>query len=568
MRKLKIFFPLCFVLILIIIGFLNGAIPYYDSDPYWFPPRSTKAQNLIKFKDIANSLGINKKLNSLSPHGTFPFKINVSAAATDLNNDGLVDIIFNDNFSDELIYIYTQNKNSSFSKLKSENFLRINSPFSPIDYPNKAGTFDFDNDGLQDILIVGFPHVMLFKNLGNLKFINVSQKLGLDKLKGSFVGFNIFDFDQDGREDILLLSLAIYKNFKNDDHNLILLNKALGFKDVTETFFYKIFKDYTWSSIMGFYGSKNNHSLPDIYIQNDYTESRLFRFKKNLKKYLSIHKALPPSQAHGEMGGDTADLFNKNETNLFSANLVKIAYDRGFNYFFQPNNEKKKFENVANQYQIDNCGFSWGAKFFDANNDGQLELFVGNGGFNYGAQPIWFKYLTWLTIPHFLRFNADSNFITKNSYLATNQKACFFMKNEKGTFDDISKSANLDSLKDSRGLAVLDINKDGLLDLIVANFNEAPNVYLNLSPKGNWVGLKITRKDHLGINGTIVKLHTNKNIYKREIFLHNGLASQNENIVHFGLNKETIIKAEIIFFNSKTKELNNLKENQYNLIYE
>jgi len=568
--KFSYYIPLIFVLSLLSLGYYNGIIPTVQSDPYWQPPLKNATNKKINFIDVTKDIGIEHVINSQSPVGTFPFKINASVAATDLNNDGKVDFLFNDNFSDYLIYVYIQNKKGKFDLIKREIFYKKNTPFKKEEYANKVASFDYNNDGRQDILIVGLPHVMLLENKGNLHFEDISTKVGLDKIKGSFVGVNFFDFNHDGFEDIFLLSLAIYKSFKNDDRNLLLINNKSNFQEVTSNFFKRIYRDYTWSSIFGYFIPNKKYLNPDIYIQNDYKESRMFHFDSTINKYKSLYKFMPPSDAHGQMGGDTADLNFKNETELYSSNITKISYNSGFNYLLKAN-EEKKISNLAKKLFIESCGFSWGAKFIDANNDGNLELFVGNGGFHYGSKPFWFKYLTWLTIPHFLRFNSSSNPSTDGTHLADNQPSCFFTKNTNGTYENIAESSNLASLKNSRGVAVTDINQDGLLDLAVSNFNEAPTIYLNQSEKDNWIGLKIFRKNNFSINGTIVTLKLKSKIKKnrKEIFLNNGLAAQNENLVHFGLGKEIFDSIEVNFPSEKAPLIiKNLKINHYNIIYE
>ncbi len=64
--------------------------------------------------------------------------------------------------------------------------------------------FDFDNDGWQDILLVASPHPVLYRNLGNGRFQEVTATVGLDKVMGDWKGCGVGDFDGDGRLDLIL----------------------------------------------------------------------------------------------------------------------------------------------------------------------------------------------------------------------------------------------------------------------------------------------------------------------------------------------------------------------------
>ncbi len=75
--------------------------------------------------------------------------------------------------------------------------------------PHAVAVEDFNGDGLPDIIIPTFgkPHVRYFKNLGKLKFQDVTKGSGLEAFAGDGTGVAVADFDRDGKLDIYMTSL-------------------------------------------------------------------------------------------------------------------------------------------------------------------------------------------------------------------------------------------------------------------------------------------------------------------------------------------------------------------------
>src|SRR4051812_15420196 len=63
---------------------------------------------------------------------------------------------------------------------------------------------DFDGDGKPDIIIVTFgaPYVRYFRNLGNLRFADVTRGSGLENFQGAGTGAAVADFDHDSKLDV------------------------------------------------------------------------------------------------------------------------------------------------------------------------------------------------------------------------------------------------------------------------------------------------------------------------------------------------------------------------------
>ena len=580
MNRWKRAIPLLLVLIFISIGIWNKSFFFKKDDPYSVFRSNSKNNILpdIHFKESHINLGIDHFNNSEQP-GTFVFPLKISAGAViaDLNSDGFPDLVFNLNFDQDVVAVYINDGKGKFKRLYSKAFSRTYLNLPLPQYPNAVVAFDYDNNGTQDILISGFRKVILLKNEGKLNFRDVSVETSIAELEGPFININLFDYNSDGLIDVLMLTQSIFEK-GNNAHPILLLNHGNKFENLSATFLNKFNNDYSWSSILGYFSNihKRNFLLrgifkPDIFIQNDYTPSRFYVWDQTKHLYMARGKLLPKSPSHGQMGGDVTDLFNEGKDIVYSSNAPIPLFKNGFNYLMNMpiGDELQLFEEEAYEHKLESCGFSWGARYLDANNDGLSDLFISNGGFNYGPEPMWYNFVTWLSVPHFLRGDKDSNPLFAKTNLASAEPSCLFIQNEKREFIDVAQSSGIDDLLDGRGVATGDLNGDGLVDIVVANFHGPPLVYINQSKPKHWIGFRYKRSEHKSNIGSIFVLKTNKFTTKREFFPNNGLGAQNEDMIHFGLGDAEPILLEVRLLGSvKPLEYKNLKKDRYNIIYE
>lgn len=141
-----------------------------------------------------------------------------SVACSDYNNDGIMDI-----FMGELTHSYdddTKDKSSVLTGSKKSfpplfirtEYVLDSNDVNTTQADKRATWFDYDNDGLVDLLVdnSGYPpdsRLLLFKQYPDHSFENISKRAGIDIVNPQSTV--VLDFNKDGRQDILTARSSI-----------------------------------------------------------------------------------------------------------------------------------------------------------------------------------------------------------------------------------------------------------------------------------------------------------------------------------------------------------------------
>jgi hypothetical protein len=138
----------------------------------------------------------------------------------------------------------------------------------------------------------------------------------------------------------------------------------------------------------------------------------------------------------------------------------------GSNHLFR-NLGNGKFADVTAKAGVADPGFSASAVWFDYDNDGKLDLFVAH-------------YIDWSieTDQYCSLDNKNKSYCTPQRYKG--QSSTLFHNRGDGTFENVTRRAGLyDPTSKSLGVAMLDYDNDGWLDLFVSNDTEPNKLYHN-----------------------------------------------------------------------------------------
>ena len=150
-----------------------------------------------------------------------------------------------------------------------------------------------------------------------------------------------------------------------------------------------------------------------------------------------------------------------------------------------------------------------------------------------------------------------------------------FMLNQGGTvFEDVSPMADpaFTLAKQSRGLALADIDGDGDLDALVTNLHDTPDLYRNDSPRQGRHWLKVrtvgTRSNRDGIGARVLAVLPGMTLL-REVRSGQSYLSQSDMTIHFGLGMhQTVPQLQVHWPSGAVSRLENVAADQLLLVKE
>jgi enediyne biosynthesis protein E4 len=356
-------------------------------------------------------------------------------------------------------------------------------------YGQGVAVGDYDGDGFPDIYVTQYGRNILYHNNGDGSFTDVTEKAGV-AAPGWSSSAVWFDYDNDGRLDLFVCRFADFSRELNkacgvhEDGQLhycipkvyapmpswLFHNNGNGtFTDVSRESGIASRLGKAWGAVAT---DINNDGLVDLFVSNDTVPNFLFMNRGNGK----FDEVGEPSgiafsmegRARSGMGVDSADYDQDGFMDLFVANLDRELYS------LYRNNHDETFDDQAGSTAIGTATrflSGWGLKFFDFDNDGNLDLFLANG-------------------------NPDDLVEQIHSQVKYQEPMLLFRGNGK-TFVNISSQSGpvFSRTQSSRGLAVGDFNNDGGLDVLVA-VNDGPPLLLknSIGAQNHWLGLKLVGK--------------------------------------------------------------------------
>ncbi|PWI31297.1 hypothetical protein DI383_01090 [Flavobacteriaceae bacterium LYZ1037] len=385
----------------------------------------------------------------------------------------------------------------------------------------KIGAYwgDYDNDGHPDLFFTNTFNVLLYRNLGDGTFEDVTVAAGFNLATScQYTGATWFDYNNDSYLDIYI------SDWGGCTSNLLYRNNGNGtFTDVTVTT--GIQETTARQSFVGMPYDFNGDGYLDLYVSNDFGYRNYLYMNQGGTSFVEQAAIIGLDNNFDDMGIAMGDYNNDGAFDFYITGIDETA-------LFTNNGDNTFFENsVVNN--VFGAGWAWGTKFADFDLDGDDDLFVTNGYIFEGR-------------------NAEYNKYYKNNYVEG-----------LNNFTDESVSSNLNDLTIGIEALDFDYDNDGDLDIYVTNTDtysylyenktlsfDQPNAihYLKVSLEGT-----VSNKSAIGTELTIV---TNSGTFKK-YFNGVGFLGQSIKPVIFGLNAETVVTDLTIKWPSGTVETYN-----------
>jgi hypothetical protein len=430
---------------------------------------------------------------------------------------------------------------------------------------------DYDNDGFPDVYITAYGGNHLLRNTGKGQFVDVTAQAGVgDKDKGIVwcTGAAWGDYDHDGYLDLVVLRYAPWSPEKDTKCENTKKHRTYCSPEVYTEGRPRLFRNLgngkfaDVTALMGLDTSKetgdadkikgrllgalwidyDQDGWTDLYMTGDITPNLLLHNIKG-KKFEEV--GLREGVSHGTdatilsgMGVTAGDYTNNGWQTIVVTNFSG-----------QPNSVYKgvpsgKFEDTTYTSGIGEPSLNflaWGVEFVDYDNDGFLDLVVGNGH-----------------VDPFIEEVAQN--------VTYKERKLLFHNLGNGTFkDNVDDLGALAEERVTRGLAIGDFDNDGRVDVLDNAHNMPARLYRNVKQGGGFFTLRLEGvKSNRDAAGALVWLTAGGRRRVIEIRNASSYASTSDRRAHWGLGKATQVeKLEVRWPSGLRQTFTNLPGNQF-----
>ncbi len=126
------------------------------------------------------------------------------------------------------------------------------------------------------------------------------------------------------------------------------------------------------------------------------------------------------------------------------------------------------------------------------------------------------------------------------------ERNVLYRNNGDETFSEVGWVNGADRVEDGRGLAVLDTDRDGRLDIVLRNFHQPAGLLWNRSGSGHWVSFELEgKRSNRDAVGAKIRLRTGDRWQTRVVTAGSGYLSGSSLRQHFGIG-EAIRADEVV----------------------
>ena len=500
----------------------------------------------IRFDNVAQKAGLHYVVeNCPTSYKNQPETMAGGLALLDYDRDGYLDIYLTSGAKipalekDSPQYwnrLFHNNHDGTFTDVTEK------AGVSGAGYTIGASVGDYDNDGYPDIFVSNVTANQLFHNNGDGTFTDVTKKAGLGGemmygMKMWSVGAGWFDYNNDGLLDLLVVNYCKWEvdkdpwcgtagvrgychpKYYSPLHNTLYRNNGDGtFTDVSrETGIVQ----HLGKGMSVSFSDYDHDGFLDAFVTNDTMANFLFH---NVGGKKFEENGVWAGVAYGPYGyalsGLGSDFRDVNKVGWADIWHTAVEHETFPLYLNQKNGN---FIDQGSGLAIPTVNMSgWSNGIFDFDNDGWKDLFVARGNVMDTIS---------LVVPG--RHYGEPNSVFRNL--------------GNGDFEDVSALAGADFQKRAphRGAAFGSLFNDGRVDAVVTVLRRATELWRNTSQTENhWILLDLvgTKSNRMGLGAEVHIITEDGRPQWNLATTAVGYASSSDSRVHFGLGKNKRIK--------------------------
>ncbi len=397
----------------------------------------------------------------------------------------------------------------------------------------------------------------LFRNVNGKRFEDVTAKAGLDKGITWGVSAAWADLDGDGYPDLYICQYVDWswannppcnydgktpdicnpRNFAGLKHKLYRNNGNGTFTDVSDACGLERAGPSASKGLGVLAIDLDSDGKPELYVCNDGTDKFLYLNRSTKGTIVLEDKALDCGASrdeqgtnNGSMGVDAGDYDGSGMPALWVTNFENELHalyrntSRAGSLFFRFHSSAAGIALLGKKY------VGWGTGFVDFDLDGWEDLFVSNG--------------------HAIRYPTGEG-VTRR------QKPNLLLNTGKGKFTAATKRLGPYGEADhlGRGVAFVDLNNDGRVDVVISHMNEPVTVLQNVSgTEHHWLGVQLEGAGHADVVGARVLLEAGGRKQTRFAKGGGSFASSSDRRLVFGLAKTEKIDRLTVTWPDRTRQ--------------
>jgi hypothetical protein len=451
------------------------------------------------FKDVAEEMGI----ADVNQPGT---GVSMGAVWGDYDNDGYEDLL-----------LIKWGRPELFHNDGGHGFTRVTEKagLPPWVNANTALWFDYDGDGLLDLFIGGY----------------YAEDVDLWHLASTRMMPDSFEYAKNGGRKYLFHNLGNGK-----------------FEEVSE----KVGINSRRWALASTAADLRGTGHPDLFVANDYGVSELYLNDGKRFREAGEQTGVGFAPKSG-MNAAVGDVFNQGRYAIYVSNISEEGVLIQGNNLWVPkegvSSGTPEYENLARDFGVELGGWSFGAQFGDMNNDGTLDLYLTNGYVSLDRNRSYWYDFSKIAGGHSAIIEDAKNWpAMEGRSLSGYQPKRVWLNDGAGKFINVAQAVGVTDTYDGRAVAFADLWNNGALDVVVANERGPLLIYKNtVTPENQWVEFELegTASNRSAIGATVT-LFWNGQHQVQEVSGGSGFAAQNQRRLHFGLGKYPQMEKAII----------------------